>query len=116
VFYEQLKKACQRKGIALTNLLKEMGMSTGNTGKWKSGSMPSADVLNSLAVHLDVSVDFLLGNTDDPTPADKKKASPDEIEAELRRVLSKVPKDISPEKADLIVKLWQDIVDSVVDE
>jgi transcriptional regulator with XRE-family HTH domain len=75
VFYAQLLKACDCKGVKLTPLLKEMGISTGNTGSWKKGGMPSVEVLDSLSLRLDVSVDFLLGKTYDPTPAHKKNAS-----------------------------------------
>jgi len=44
------------------------GISTGNLSDWKSGrSMPSADKLQILSDYLQCSIDFLLGNTDNPS-------------------------------------------------
>lgn len=117
MFFEQFQKRCKELKTSPTAITLKIGLTKSNVTNWKNGAMPNGDVLQKLAKELDCSTDYLLGNTDDPTPADKKKASPDEIEAELRRILDKIPdKDITPEKADLIVRLWQDIVDSVVDE
>lgn len=72
MFYEQLQNACKLKGIKLTPLVKELGMASANIGRWKQGGTPSVEVLNSLSVRLGVSTDYLLGNTDNPTPADKQ--------------------------------------------
>ena len=66
MYYAQVKKACERKNITVTALLKYLNLSTANTGKWKNGGTPSAEVLGKIADYLDVSVDFLLGRTDKP--------------------------------------------------
>jgi len=79
MFYDQITKICNEKGVKLTPLLKELGLSTGNTGRWKKGGVPSIEVVSSLAMRLDVSVDYLLGNTDDPNS--HKKKSPELIDS-----------------------------------
>ena len=39
--------------------------------KWKAKKhIPTLDILRALAKHFDVSIDYLLGRTDDPTPYD----------------------------------------------
>ena len=75
VFYEQLNKACAIKGMKLTPLIKELGMSQGNLSRWKNGGSPTADIVSALAEKLNVSADYLLGITDNPVPTDKKIAS-----------------------------------------
>lgn len=41
MFYERLKQLCEERGVALTNVVKELGMSTGNLSKWSSGKIPT---------------------------------------------------------------------------
>lgn len=60
MFYDNLRKICKAKNTTPTAILKELGMSTGNTGKWKNGGVPSADVVYKIAKLLNVSVEFLL--------------------------------------------------------
>ena len=54
-------------------MLKDLDLSTGNTGAWKQGKLPSGEILIKLAHYLDTSVDFLLEgiNTDDLAPDEK---------------------------------------------
>lgn len=60
MFYDNLRKVCKARNTTPTTILKELGMSTGNTGKWKNGGVPSVDVAYKIAKLLDVSVEFLL--------------------------------------------------------
>lgn len=65
-FYEILNCICEKKGITVTQLLKEHNLSTGNTGSWKKGKLPNGETLLKIADYLDCSVDYLLGRTDEP--------------------------------------------------
>ena len=40
---------------------------------------PNANVLRQLSAFFEVSIDYLLGNTDDPAPPDVKKDTPSEV-------------------------------------
>lgn len=64
MFWNRLNLLCSERNIKLTNLVKELGMSTGNQSKWKHGTIPKADVLQRFSDYFDVSVDYLLGKTD----------------------------------------------------
>lgn len=48
------------------SLEKELGIGNGTIGKWRKQS-PSCDSIMKIANHLDCSVDYLLGRTNDPT-------------------------------------------------
>lgn len=61
MFYDRLKALCDEKGVKLTKLVEELGMSRGNMSRWKSGGVPKSDTLHALADRLGVSVDYLLG-------------------------------------------------------
>ncbi len=67
MFYERLKLLCKEKGIKLTNLIQELGMSSGNMNKWKNGVIPKGNTLSKLADYFNVSVDYLIGKTDEQT-------------------------------------------------
>ena len=60
MFYDQLKKACKANNTTVTELVKELGMATGNVSNWKNGGHPSVEVLKKIANHLNVSADYLL--------------------------------------------------------
>lgn len=67
MFYERLKLLCDNKGIKLTNLIQELGMSSGNMNKWKKGGVPKGSTLSKLADYFNVSVDYLIGKTEEQT-------------------------------------------------
>lgn len=56
-------------GLTAKKVSDATGISTRNISDWKNGrSMPSAIKLDILADHLDCSVDYLLGRTDNKNP------------------------------------------------
>jgi len=60
MFYERLKELCKKKGTSVTVMLKTLGLSTGGTGYWKKGKLPSGEVLAQIADYLDTSIDYLI--------------------------------------------------------
>ena len=60
MFYDNLKTACSNKGISITALLKELGISSANGTFWKRGSYPNGDILIEISNFLEVSTDYLL--------------------------------------------------------
>lgn len=66
MFYERLKKLCEKRETTPTTVVKLLGLSSSKVTAWKNGSTPNGDIVSRLARHLDVSTDYLLGNTDDP--------------------------------------------------
>lgn len=72
------------KKISASKLSHDTGISTGNISDWKSGrSMPTAHKLDILADYLGVSVDYLLGRTENPTEqsclTDSEKNNKDDV-------------------------------------
>jgi len=74
MFYERLVFLCSKFGTDVSNVLRSIGLSTSKGTAWKGGAIPKGDVLLKLANYFHVSTDYLLGNTDDPSPAGKEKA------------------------------------------
>lgn len=55
---DRIKNLCSIKGITLTKMEKEIGLSQGASYKWKTSS-PSMEVLNKLSNFFNVSIDYL---------------------------------------------------------
>ena len=60
MFYERLQQLCKEKGTSVSNMLKELGLSTGSTGNWKKGQLPKGDILVKISEYLDTSIDFII--------------------------------------------------------
>lgn len=74
------------KKITAKQLTSSVGLSASAITEWKKGkAKPSAAALQKIAAYLDCSVDYLLGNTTDPTPAHKKSISDAQASEILRQ-------------------------------
>lgn len=63
MFYEQLKKECEKQRLKMTPLIIECGGTNSSATHWKNGAIPKSDIVLKLAKRLGVSTDYLLGNT-----------------------------------------------------
>ncbi|MCI8673100.1 MAG: helix-turn-helix transcriptional regulator [Lachnospiraceae bacterium] len=66
MFWERFYELCLKKGTKPNPLAKELGISSGIITKWKSGSVPNGEMLVKIADHLECSIDYLMGRTDNP--------------------------------------------------
>lgn len=60
MFYDNLKAACEAKGVKITPIVNECGGAKGSISNWKNGATPNSDIVAKLAVRLNVSTDFLI--------------------------------------------------------
>lgn len=60
MFYENLKKECDKQGIALSRVVVECGGKTGSINGWKKGATPNSKIVMQLSLRLNVSTDYLL--------------------------------------------------------
>lgn len=70
--YDRIKKLCKDNGTNITKLCIEITGSNGNSTTWKKGNIRN-DYLIKIAEKFNVSTDYLLCKTDDPTPPNKKE-------------------------------------------
>lgn len=77
MFYDVFKKLCDDRGISPTHASEEIGFSRGSVSYWKrrcmegSDAKPDSYTAEKIADYFGVSVDYLLGRTDDPIDYDK---------------------------------------------
>ena len=68
MFIQRIKELLAAKGITKNKLLTDLHLGKNSFVNWESrGTVPSGEVLSKIADYFDVSVDYLLGNTDKPT-------------------------------------------------
>lgn len=104
IFYDKLKEACERKNRTVTAICKELGIGTANGTYWKNGSIPNGELLIKISELLEVSTDYLLGTSDDPTPPSTKKESPtiDKAEAFVIAIRDRIGREPTPEEMNLL--------------
>lgn len=78
-FYNRFEALCMKKGLRpqSSEILQMAGVSSPAVTAWKKGSEPKADALVRMAKYFDVSVDYLVGYSDEPTRG-AIRSTPDE--------------------------------------
>jgi transcriptional regulator with XRE-family HTH domain len=72
-FAERLVQLRMERNLTQTDLARAMNYSRRTVGAWENGhKMPTYDSIIVLAQYFNVSGDYLLGLTDDPTPAKER--------------------------------------------
>ncbi|MBM7623748.1 transcriptional regulator with XRE-family HTH domain [Sporohalobacter salinus] len=122
-FQKRLKKLRNEKGVYQKELAKIIGVSRPTITQYESGQRkPDHETLSKIADYFDVSIDYLLGRTDERKSADKIKQalSDDEDLQEFWEQLStredlklmfKQTKDLSPESIHRIIEIVKIIED-----
>lgn len=63
-FFTKYEKLCKEANSTPTGTALALGFSRGTVTRWRNGSIPDGNTLSEIAKHFDVSVDYLLGNTE----------------------------------------------------
>lgn len=80
-FGKRLAELRKKRGYSQVTFAAAIKVSKSTVGMWETGDRePDNETLQKLADFFDVSVDYLLGRTDDPSPPEKKR-EPDELES-----------------------------------
>ena len=66
MFYENVKKLCKDRKTNITQLARDVGMSTAAPASWKKGSMPKGETIQKIADYFGVSMDVLLRDESSP--------------------------------------------------
>ena len=83
--FEKIKELCQKRGISINSLEETLGYSRNTIYSMKS-KKPNAERLQEIADYFNVSTDYLLGRTDNPTIAGGG-SEPDDIDKIIDRAM-----------------------------
>ena len=73
MFWNNFVKLCDEKGEKPNPVAKKLNIASGTITSWKNGRIPSGNNLQKIADYFGVSVDYLLGNTDEAKKVSDKK-------------------------------------------
>ncbi|WP_281168432.1 helix-turn-helix domain-containing protein [Desulfovirgula thermocuniculi] len=92
-FGERLRKRRMELGLRQEDVGKWVHVGKSTVSQWENGiHMPDMETVSILANHLGVSVDWLLGRTNDPHPAPEESVLPD-----IRRI-ARAAEKMTPEQ------------------
>ena len=69
--YERIVQMLAMRGLKQKDFLSSLGITRQNLARWKSGSLPSVDVLYEIKEKLQVSIDWLLTGKNEIDPIEK---------------------------------------------
>lgn len=93
MFWIILTELCLQNNITPSNLVEKIGIARGSVTKWKNGSIPQSSTLQKIADYFGVTVDYLLGKTDQ-----KEKPSDTEDLTAFEHIIIERLRTLSPEK------------------
>lgn len=71
-FYERLTELRREKGLTQKQIVDELNLGKNSFGEWKKGTIPVRSTQQLLAKYFGVSVDYLMGKTNNPIPNTEK--------------------------------------------
>lgn len=106
---KKIKELATEKGMSIRELEINLGYSNGYFGKWKKVS-PNSEGLRKVADYFNVSVDYLLGRTENKYLNANKEADDDILERALDMAMSFDGKGISDRDRPVIKKILTNFI------
>ena len=78
MFFNRFRALCEQKNVSVYRACTDIGLNRSAVAKWKSGGKPNGSTAAKLAAYFDVTTDYLLGQSEDQTPASSLRAVSDE--------------------------------------
>ena len=100
--YEIIKELAKGKKISIRQLEMDFCYSNGYLASWKRQN-PNPVELSRLADYFDVSVDYLLGRTDNPSTNTSDRKSETELRKALENVMSFDGEELTENDKDAII-------------
>lgn len=95
MFTDNVQSLAIKNGITVAKMLKDLNMGQGTFSTWKArGTIPSGEILAKIADYFGVTVDYLLGGTENPEPGKQKN-----VMFKKRFIKLCNEKNVSPTKA-----------------
>lgn len=98
--FDRIKTISKERGYSIAEVERKAGISANYMYQWKKRN-PSPKALASVADVLNVSVDYLLGNTDNPEPS----TSSDGLTKNQKLIAYSIDPDISDEERQAIINM-----------
>lgn len=105
-FGEKLSNLRKKQNMTQVHLAEKLNLSKANISKYESGDLePNLTTLNLISHIFNVSIDYLLDKTDDPTPPNKKDPSTDVEKSEEYVKLLELADDLTIEELEVLIAM-----------
>lgn len=105
--FDIVKQLATEQKISISELERKLGMGQNSLYRWKK-QVPSSDTLQKVADYFNVSVDYLLGRTEN-----KYLEQPTENKDPDIRIIQRAAKDMTPEQRKKALNLWKAAFDEL---
>lgn len=79
MFTDRIQKLAKEHNITIAQMLKDLGLGQGTFATWKKrGTIPNGETLFNLAAYFNVTVEYLLGKSEERTAGTKTGLTPKE--------------------------------------
>lgn len=99
-FWDRFYKLCIENGTKPSPVVKELGISAGSVTKWKKGTTPTLETAFLIANRFNVSVEYLIGDSENPEPPHEKTTR-----QEIDQLVDKMSEDKQEALLNLLKKL-----------
>ncbi|OTN96258.1 helix-turn-helix domain-containing protein [Enterococcus faecium] len=107
---ERIKKLCNQRGISVYQLEEKIDIGRNTIYQWNKRT-PSTDKIQKVANYFDVSVDYLLGRTDNPNTG----VAPDERKLTVEEALASVMSSDGKPMTENDRKILTEIIEGYLD-
>lgn len=106
---EKVKSICKERKIPISKLERDLGFANGYIGQLRKGTFPN-DRIVAISEYLNVSLSYLLGESDNPTSEEKLAAeSGSELSLKARRVMELV-QGLDDDDLDMVLEIVRSIL------
>ncbi|SFD57704.1 helix-turn-helix domain-containing protein [Enterococcus casseliflavus] len=85
--FDRLKLLCEKQGISVNDLEEKLGIGRNSLYSWKK-NIPKGTNLIKVADYFEVSTDYLLGRTDNPSSTSGQERIPDDLDKMLDNAMT----------------------------
>lgn len=108
MFVQTVQELASQKGITIAKMIKDLGLGQGTFSTWKKrGTIPNGDTLRAIANYFGVSVDYLLGNTDEKKKPTADGGEPLQTDDPLLQEAIAIMEKLSPNKQEQAFQFLQ---------
>ena len=119
MFHQRIKMLREKRGLSQSEVAKRLGVARTTYSGYELGTRePDQNTLMKLARFFDVSVDYLIGNTDNPTPPDGNNEEVDirQLIRDKLKTARRKGRPLTEEDAEFITRILDAALDRLKKE
>jgi transcriptional regulator with XRE-family HTH domain len=119
IFSQRLRALRKQKKIRQKDLADIMKVSASTVTRWEKGqNEPDTEKIREIADYFQVSADYLIGNSNDPTPTEEIRRDVQSSTPDLKKLLKETKphwggKPLTEKQADILIKFFESVLEEL---